>query len=241
MRKKWILLGIYSILLCMTVSFSWILLQQKFSDDFLFLGFGLDDEGNNNGKLVISPTDVDMTLFVLKDGVWRTAARSSDKKSQAKLFTIEPHKVIPDASVPFRIRLENKSDEMVTLKLTISGIVCDEALMPENNNNNNEASTSAKDILFIGSRGSLEYSKYSDVRQPDDQYLPLSDGTLVSTDEENGTKTYEFVLYKEIEVPAMNKGEYVELDCYFYFDKDAMTNSCQNKTFYVSSFRAVQE
>ena len=70
-----------------------------------------------------------------------------------------------------------KSDEMVTLKLTISGIVCDEALMPENNNNNNEASTSAKDILFIGSRGSLEYSKYSDVRQPDDQYLPLSDGT----------------------------------------------------------------
>ena len=238
MRKKWILLGIYSILLCMTVSFSWILLQQKYSGGNLFLGYGLGDD-NGGGKLVISPTDVDMTLFVLKDGVWRTAARSSDRSSQNKLFTIEPHKVIPDASVPFRIRFENKSEDIITLKLTISGIVCDEALMPENDTNNE--SNSAKDILFIGSKGSLEYSKYSEIRQPDDQYLPLSDGTLISTDDENNTKTYEFVLYKEIEVPVMNKGEYVELDCYFYFDKDAMTNSCQNKTFYVSSFRAEQQ
>lgn len=229
MRKKWILLGIYSILLCMVVSFAWIFDQNKYPAKYVFFGYG-DTKEDTNGKLVIAPTDVEMTLYVLKDGIWRTAASSTDKKAQSKLFVVEPQKVIPDANIPFRIRFKNKTDEKVTVKLTMSGVVCDKALTP-----------SDKDILFVGALGSMEYSKYPDVKQPESIYLPITDGSLVATNEQKNTNTYEFVLYDDIEVPVMADGEYVEIDCYFYFDSEAMTNSCQNKTFYVTSFRAVQE
>ena len=223
MRKKKILLVVYTLLLGITVSFAWILNPESNVSDSFYIQYG----GNTDNTLVVAPKDVEMIVYAQKAGKWVKAGSSSDKNDQAELFAIDPHMVIPNSSVPFRIRLKNNSNQTIRIRIMLTGIVCDRNLVN-------------KEIIYVSSIGSMEYSKYS-VKVPENVYLSLNtDGELVSTDEETNTSTYNLVLYDEIEVPATDENGFVELDCYFYFDKDRMTNVCQNKTFFVSSFRGMQ-
>ncbi|MBE6592728.1 MAG: hypothetical protein E7642_01895 [Ruminococcaceae bacterium] len=232
MRKKMILITIYSfILLGLTVSFAWILDFDVPSVPYLQLGYG-KEFGNN--KLVVSPQEVEMTLYVQKDGVWRYVGSNTDKNS-GKLFAVDPQDVIPNSSIPFRIRLKNLSDETISINVNMTGVVCDKVFVEKDEDGKE------KEVIFVSAIGSTEYIKYPEVTQPIAVYYSVNDGKFVEANDENNTVMYNIELYDKIEVPVTADGEYVELDCYFYFDKDAMTNSCQNKTFYVSSFRAEQQ
>lgn len=223
MRKKKILLAAYVLLLCITVSFAWILNPEKNVSDSFFIQYG-SDSGN---RLVVAPRDVEMTVYAQQEERWQKVGSSSDKEESQERFRVDSQSVIPNSSVPFRIRIKNQSNSVIRIRVELVGIVCDQILV-------------ADEIIYASALGSMEYSNYS-VMTPENVYLSLNnDGVLVETDEENHTATYNLVLYEEIEVPITGD-DYVELDCYFYFDKDRMTNVCQNKTLYVSSFRATQQ
>ena len=126
MRKKMILITIYSfILLGLTVSFAWILDFDVPSVPYLQLGYGKDFDNN---KLVVSPQEVEMTLYVQKDGVWRYVGSNTDKNS-GKLFAVDPQDVIPNSSIPFRIRLKNLSDETISINVNMTGVVCDKVFV----------------------------------------------------------------------------------------------------------------
>ena len=223
MRKKKILIVVYTILLGITVSFAWILNPESNVSDSFYIEYG----GSSDNTLVVAPKDIEMIVYAQRSGKWLKAGSSSDKKNQDELFSVDSSTVIPNSSAPFRIRLKNKSNETKKIKIVLTGIVCDQNLVD-------------KKIIYVSALGSMEYSKYS-VKAPESVYLSLNvDGELVSVDEETNTSTYNLTLYDEIEVPVTEGDAYVELDCYFYFDKDEMTNVCQNKTFFVSSFRGMQ-
>ena len=234
MKKKWLLIVVYTVILCMTVSFAWILDQEMNKGSYLELLYG-DDSGN---RLVVSPKEVEMSLYVQKNGQWRYVGNSTDKKSDTALFSVEASKVIPHSSIPFRIRLKNTSDETVKIKVTLNGIVCDKTFVDDFIIEDGEKKY--KEKVYVSALGSMEYSKY-DVITPESVYIPLNQGDRIATDEEKNTVTYNLTLYESIEVPVTPEGEYVELDCYFYFDKDDMGNESKNKDFYVLSFRAVQQ
>lgn len=224
MRKKKILIAAYSVLLCVTISFAWILNPERNVSDSFFIEYG----GDSENSLVISPKDIEMLVYAQRSEQWRLVGSSADKNEGENLFRVESQKVIPNSSVPFRIRLKNKSEKTVKLRITLTGIVCDKTLLEG-------------DIIYASAIGSMEYSKYN-VNTPASVYLCLNkDGEIVSTDDEKNTVMYNLVLYETVEIPVTENNDYVELDCYFYFDKDRMTNVCQNKTFYVSSFRAEQQ
>ena len=224
MLKKKILFAAYSVLLCLTVSFAWILNPERNVSDSFFIEYG----GDSTNSLVVSPKDIEMLVYAQKLEQWKLVGSSTDKKDGEELFKVDAQKVIPNSSVPFRIRLKNKSEKTVKVRITLTGIVCDQTLVDQ-------------EIIYTSALGSMEYSKY-DVTVPENVYLCLNtNGELVSTDDEKNTAMYNLVLYEEVEIPVTENNDYVELDCYFYFDKDRMTNVCQNKTFYVSSFRAEQQ
>ena len=224
MRKKKILIAAYSVLLCITVSFAWILNPERNVSDSFFIEYG----GDSANSLVVSPKDIEMLVYAQRSEQWKLVGSSSDKKDGEDLFKVDAQTIIPNSSVPFRIRLKNKSEKTVKVRITLTGIVCDKTLVDQ-------------EIIYTSALGSIEYSKY-DVKTPENVYLSLNtNGELVSTDDEKNTAMYNLVLYEEVEIPVTANNDYVELDCYFYFDKDRMTNVCQNKTFYVSSFRAEQQ
>ena len=220
-KRKW-LLAFYALILCVSISFAWILDPNKNASDSFFLQYG---DGANQ-SLVVSPKDLEMIIYTQKDGQWKTVGSSKDVDINANRFTVDPKSVIPHAAIPFRIRLKNKSDSTIRLRLMMTGIVCDSTLV-------------ADDLVYVSAMGGANYAKY-DVTSPTSVYFPINDGEVVEVNENKNLTTYDIVLYDEIEVPATSGNNYVELDGYFYFDK-RMTVVCQNKTFYVSSFRAVQK
>ena len=225
MWKKKAMLAVYIIMLCVTVSFAWILNVQNNMGQYLELKYG--EEAAH--KLSIASKDIEMMAYIQKDGDWIYLGSSKDQNQSGKLIQISPEDVIPNSSVPFRIRFKNTSGNTLKVKLTLSGVVCDKSLV-------------ADEIVYVGALGSDEYSRYTDTAiTPPNVYLALNAANFISEDIDGNTSTYDLVVYEAIDIPATPDGEYVELDCYFYFDAERMTNVCQNKVFFVSSFQAVQQ
>lgn len=224
MAAKRILLGMWIILLlAVTVSSAWILTIKDNRGSYLELEYS-SESGN---KLTVSSKNVEMIIYVGQDD--RYWASSNDKKPPEARFIVDQNSVVPDASIPFRIRFRNTSGQSVSVRVILSNVVCDKNLV-------------AKDCIYVASMGSMEYSKYLGVKKPADQYVLLQNrAEVVSEDEELNLITYDFTLYDSIEIPPMKEGDYVELECYFYFDKEEMDNECSGKHFEVSSFRAIQQ
>ena len=218
MAKKMLLL-FWCLLLCVTVSFSWIIFQEKNKVRHAIIDY------NDNGSLVVAPEKIIMTVLMNDPETDRMVPIGSSTDSfteNSSLFEVE--NVVPNSIVPFKIRLHNTSNEIIRMKLSIDRLVCDEKLLSSENSR-----------VFFSAVGASSYSAYPEIA-PDNLYTSLSAAQPVEGSSENA---YYLTIYETIYVPPTGDSDYVEIDCYFYFTKE-MDNTFQNLNFQVLSFRAVE-
>lgn len=220
--KKRIYLVFLCILLCVTISFSWIITNKNNLVKFARVDFYSD----NAGTLVVAPKKIHMSVL-MKDsdtGEMKVIGTSNDKKVQgAQLFEVKD--IVPNSNVPFKIRFRNKSTQVIRLKVSLERIVCDERLLAEGNSK-----------VYISAVAGATYANYPDVVAPGNLYQPLSIAQKLENSAEN---EYYLTLYEMIRIPPTGQDGFVDIDCYLYFDK-TMDNAYQDLAFSVLSFRAVE-
>ncbi len=216
MLKERIMLLICSILLSITVSFAWIMSKDP------ILTKTIDIDYDQKGNLTIADKNIEISIWMQSDNGYVEISNSSKKDDSNALFLVD--NVVPHHNVPFKIRLKNKSHAVVTVNLSIAKFICDAHLIE----NEHEPK------IYLSTMSGTSYKNYTTVKIPDDRYRPLtlSDVNVL------GENEYSITLYEAIQVPP-TQNEYVELDCYFYFDK-SMDNSYQGLDFRVVTFRAVE-
>lgn len=192
--KKRIFRIFYCLLLCCTVTTAWILSGDSIRTPHIIL----DYTGDN--KMVISSVGVDAeVLFV--DG---------DTYVPAKDFKLDPSKLVPGATIPFKITLDyQSSDEELSataVRLSIVGItVSDPRLLSKmyisiTPKNEGLTSTNGREVLY----------------KCFDKAVPIGDEDQL---------TYRLDIYdstNKLIIPHNNRGAAPsELDCYLYFHSSA--------------------
>lgn len=226
MTKHILRLWFYILVLAVTLTSAWILNPTKNIGPTADLNY--TGPQNGGGTLTVSGTDVEMQVDIQINNKWRYLGSSKDKtfSNRPKLTS-----VVPNTVVPFRIRFYNTSEHVATVRVTVSGVQCDQIL-------------TNKEVVFVSTIGGTEYSQYAgSVTAPSYTYQSLTSGKLVSVSEnENGEQmvTYDLVLYEDLQIPPTGDRGYVVIEGYFYFDAVAMTNQCAGKTFEIGGFQAVQ-
>lgn len=211
MLKKRILLVLYSITLFITASFAWIL--QKDTVKVKTITY--------DNTLTITQKNVDMSIWLLKsNGKYEEISNSAKQTSEGKPFKVE--NVIPNESVSFKIRLHNKAENTISVSLSISKLLCDEKLI-------------LGEMVYISTSASSDYANYPTVVKPENRY------TQISADMVNKIKDgeYSLVLYNNMQIPPTGTTNYVEIECYFYFDK-RMDNNYQGLNFQAVTFQAAE-
>ena len=219
--KKRIFLIFWCLLLCVTVSFSWIITNKENIVKFVRV-----DYTGNNGTLVVAPKKIQMSVLMNDPTTneMKVIGSSTDVKNpNNELFEVK--NIVPNSNVPFKIRLKNKSSEVIQLKISLERFVCDERLLQEGNSK-----------IYLSAVAGSNYANYPNVVAPENIYEPLSVAQKMENSEEN---EYYLTLYEMVRVPPTGQDGFVDIDCYFYFDKN-MDNTYQDLDFSVLSFRAVE-
>ncbi len=98
----------YTILLCVTVSFAWILAQKPNEVQ------RVDIDYSEKGKLVIAPTDIEGSVYV--------TTSEGEEIELTQDFKISSSEVLPNSVIPFKIRLKNNTDSVTRVDVSIVGI-----------------------------------------------------------------------------------------------------------------------
>ena len=221
MKKKMIALGVYIVLLILTVSAAWILQTQQNIGNFAELFYG----GDSGNRLRVSDKDVTMEVLFLINDKWQYIG-SSDNPERTTEIALNPETIVPHASAPFRIRFSNSSEEMRTVNLSMA-IKCSKQLMD-------------KQAVFVAASAGQNYTKYAgQVVIPTQVYhAVIADDGNYYMDSFDEFVLYDTTLYETLEIPPTSENGAVELSCYFYFDKDRMDNECAGCHFEIVSFEA---
>ena len=217
--SKHIWLVFWCLLLCVTISFAWIMFQPENLVNHVVIDY------DTGGELVVAPEKIVMTILMNDPttGVMTPIGRSTDQyQDNMELFEVQD--IVPNSIVPFKIRLQNTSNEIIRLKLSIDRLVCDEKLL-----------SPVDSKVYFSAVGASSYASYPEIA-PENLYKSLSAAQPLEDSDENA---YYLTIYETIYVPPTGQDSYVEIDCYFYFTKD-MDNTYQNLDFRVLSFRAVE-
>ena len=114
MRKKEmskrIIALIYAILLCVTVSFAWILSEKENIVKDVTVGY-------NDGKLVIAPTDIQGKV-IISDSMGNETELTDE-------FVFNPTDIIPNSIIAFSLRLRNNSYMEIPVNITFVGITAE--------------------------------------------------------------------------------------------------------------------
>ncbi|MBE6605020.1 MAG: hypothetical protein E7639_04885 [Ruminococcaceae bacterium] len=210
--KRHVMLIAYTLVLCITVTFAWILSGEPHAVPFIEMNY----TGSN--KLVISSTGVRAEVLF----------REGQDYVPAKEFTLDSTELVPNTIIPFKITLDHQSLEddrsAIAVKLSLSGIrVSDPRLLsmmyisvtPKN-----------EDLTSEEGRGTI-YKSFSDAE-------PVGEGESITYrlniyDSDN-----------KLLIPHNDADDAPsELECYLYFDRNADA-TYQGLTMDISYFRLEQ-
>ena len=108
--SKRIIALIYAILLCVTVSFAWILSEKENIVKDVTVGY-------NDGKLVIAPTDIQGKV-IISDSMGNETELTDE-------FVFNPTDIIPNSIIAFSLRLRNNSYMEIPVNITFVGITAE--------------------------------------------------------------------------------------------------------------------
>lgn len=112
MKKKNLIKSIfilaYTILLCVTVSFAWILAVKPNIIRELKIDY------KDGGKLIIAPSDIEGAVYVTNE--------LGEEVELTDEFKIEPKDVLPNSVVSFKIRLKNNTDNYTKVDVSLVGL-----------------------------------------------------------------------------------------------------------------------
>ena len=225
MTKRIIRLWFYILVLAVTLTSAWILTPTKNIGYYAILDYtGVGD----GGKLTVSGTDVEMQVDIQINNKWRYLGSSKDKTFGARPKMTS---IVPNSIVPFRIRFYNTSEHVATMRVTVSDVRCEKTLID-------------KQVVYVSTIGGTEYGQYTGmVTPPEFTYQLLNTGKHNNTTQNSNQEqieSYDLVLYENLQIPPTGDKGYVVIEGYFYFDAEAMDNSCAGKTFEIGGFQAVQ-
>ncbi len=192
--KKRILRILYCLLLCCTVTTAWILSGESVRTPYIML----DYTGDN--KMFISSVGVDAEVLFVE----------GEQYVPAKEFKLDPAKLVPGATIPFKITLDYQSQDeelsAISVRLSIVGItVSDPRLLS---------------MMYIGVTPKNDGLTSTNGREM--LYKCFDKAELVG---EDGEFTYRLDIYdsaNKLIIPHNDEGDAPsELDCYLYFHSDA--------------------
>lgn len=196
--KKRILIIVYALLLCVTASFAWLSNIDSYRVKSLYAEF-------DNGSLTVLNFDFDAKLSVPKvdaSGV-ESWVDVDPEKDGAHIF--DKTKMVPDSISPFKIRIANKAGEDIEARLSLALRVPNE-------------SVPLLDVIYIDSIAGDGFDKTTTYHK----FIKLSEAELVLESEEYNEYVLRIYTYgDEILIPYYNSGDFVTLDCSFYFDQNA--------------------
>ena len=104
---KRIIALVYAILLCVTVSFAWILTEEENIVDDVIVGY-------DDGKLVIASKDVDGKIMIIDE--------KSGTATELTENYFSPADILPNGIIPFSLRIKNNAYEDLIVDISIIGI-----------------------------------------------------------------------------------------------------------------------
>ena len=221
--KKRILIIIYALLLCVTVSFAWLSNFQVTKVNELAVDY-------RKGGLTVANLGFEGHIEI-PDGnggykpLYEKKPSENATETETEILSIvDKVQMVPDSITPFRIKIKNLSTtEYRKAKLGIAI-----SLDPEELRQANVLEVLYLDIISID--GFSEGTTYH-------SYIRLDEAYPVGAE---GSGEYFYYIYGEGEElmipPTSAKQEYVTFDCSFYYDKEA-TAEYQNKSIKALSFR----
>jgi len=202
---KRIIALVYALLLCVTVSFAWILTEKENIVEDVIVGY-------NNGNLVIAAKDISGKLVISDDEGNETVL------DQEYLFS--PTEIIPNSVVAFSLRIKNNSYDEMMANISVVGITAEDAKI--------------LDVVYFSAQPS---SGWGDVT-PQSVYVKLGDANYNELDRSYSLTVASSVLLRPTE--PLNEDDYMEYECYLYFDGDTMTNEHQDIKLSIGSIRISQ-
>lgn len=218
MIKKRIYSIVLCIAVCITASYSWIMLKEKILVDSVVLDY------DKNGTITISPENIIMELWLQHDGSDKMTLISSTDEDVVTDGISAIANVTPNRNISFVIRIQNISKDIIQMSLSIPELTCSEKLLPEKNG-----------VIEMRIYPGTRYSNYPAVKKPTEKYISLTKDCMTDL----GDDTYSLSLYDSIFVPPTGDNDYVDIRCSFYFSS-TMDISYQNLEFKIISLRALE-
>lgn len=197
MMKKRILIIVYALLLCVTASFAWLSNIDSYRVKSLYAEF-------DNGSLTVLNFDFDAKLSVPTvdaSGVesWVDVDPETDG---AHIF--DKTKMVPDSISPFKIRIANKAGEAIEARFSLALRIPKE-------------SVPLLDVIYIDSIAGDGFDKTTTYHK----FIKLSEAELVLESEEYNEYVLRIYTYGDEILIPYKSGNFVTLDCSFYFDQNA--------------------
>lgn len=206
--KKRILIIVYALLLCVTSSFAWLSNFEANQAKHVTVDF-------QNGNATVVDPGYDAYITTEQNG---EDVRVGDK------FVFDHKKMVPNSVTPFKIKIKNKSEtESKKAKLSLAIKISPEEASKVN----------ILDVLYVD----IVVGQGFDGANTYHVFKKLSEATLIGS---KNSGEYILDIYgngEEIVIPPTSEeNEYVSLNCYIYYDKNA-TAEYQDKTIQTLSFR----
>lgn len=200
---------ISAVILLVSVTYAWILDSGYTNVRFIKVDF--TGREKDSGRLDIVSAEVSVEL-VYQDGSGNYVVKAND--DTPLVFT----GLLPNDMFPFKIRFYNQTGESQNVSLTIDGITTDTPELLQQ--------------LYVGTTGGTGYADATDanVVKPANQFLCLSEA------QERSNGVFDMKLYPSLIIPPTAAGGYVEVNCFFWLNRDA-TIELAGKTLSITSFR----
>ena len=210
--KKRILWIVYSLLLCCTVTFAWILSGKPLAVPYVMLDYAEENQ------MFISSVGVNAKAYF----------RQGDQEVPAEDFYLDPSKLVPGTIIPFTITLDYQAQDearsAISVKLSMIGItVSDPKLL---------------DKMYVSVTPKNERLTSTNGRQT--LYICLNEAEPMGEAGEETYRLNIYDSSNQLIIPHNDAGSAPsELDCYLYFDRSA-DSSFQNLSLDIRYFRLEQ-
>ena len=201
---KRIIALVYAILLCVTVSFAWILTEEENIVDDVIVGY-------DDGKLVIASKDIEGKIII--------ADEQGNETELTEDYFFSPTEILPNSVIAFSLRIKNNAYEEMVVDISMVGISAE--------------NVSLLDVVYFSATPSSGWEGET----PSSVYVKLGDAALA----QDGTYTLNVAAAVRLRsTEPLNEDDYMEYECYFYFDGESMTNVHQNIDLSVGAIRISQ-
>ncbi len=196
---------VYAILLCVTVSFAWILTEEENIVEHVIVGYG-------DGKLVIASKDISGKLII--------ADENGNETELNEDYFFSSTEILPNSVIAFSLRIKNNSYEDMVVDISIVGI------SPED--------VKILDVVFFSATPASGWKNET----PQAVYVKLGDAKY---NEQDGTYTLSVAKAVRLRpTEPLNEDDYLEYECYLYFDGETMTNVHQDIDLDIGAVRISQ-